>query len=283
MSRKGIIAVDGRTTHLFLAGCCRRGLVATAGAIIFARAGRRGDADDRRGHGHGEGRGGRGPVAALLVAGDAELHDPLGGVGGVAAVVDEALDVGLGEADAQAQGAAVADGRRRRHVGRRPPRQHQALQPLPGPGAAVVERAGPRALRRPGPAMVVGGRRRRRQLHQEVELPGLERRVRVQRPRAQAQSPHLLRLQQVVALARVLAQRVPGRRGGAVLVRGAVHRHHPRPPPLPADGVAHMVIVVGPRTALYVDVAIERDWLALANVSVRRGGSAERDIKTACM
>ena len=42
-----------------------------------------------------------------LVPLDAELHDPLGGLGGVAAALDEALDVGLGEAHPEPNGAAV--------------------------------------------------------------------------------------------------------------------------------------------------------------------------------
>ncbi|BAT05534.1 Os08g0429225, partial [Oryza sativa Japonica Group] len=91
------------------------------------------------------------------------------------------------------------------------------------------KRARPRPPRRAGEA---------RELDEEVELAGLERRVGVERPRAHPEAPDLLRLQDLVA--RVVAQRRRRRRRRPVLVRRPVHRHHPRRPPPPAgDRVAH--------------------------------------------
>ncbi|RCV31162.1 hypothetical protein SETIT_6G155000v2 [Setaria italica] len=100
---------------------------------------------------------------------------------------------------------------RRRHVRRRPPRQHQALQPLPG---AVGERAGPRALGGAPPRVGGGGGGGQPgDLDEEVELPGLERCVRVERARADAEAAHLVGLEEVVA--RVATQRVGGGGGRA--------------------------------------------------------------------
>ena len=192
-----------KAAHLFLAG--GDGL-----AAVLARDYHRRRHGGGGGHRHGEGRAGGGAVPGLVPL-DAELHDPLGGLGSVAAALDEALDVGLGEAHPEPHGAAVPGSlhgrqqqRRRRHVRRRPPRQHEALEPLPG---AVAERARPRPLRRAAAQP--------RELDEEVEPAGLERRVRVERARAHAEAAHLLRVQQAVA--RVVAQRVPAAAGGRYL------------------------------------------------------------------
>jgi len=87
-----------KAAHLFLAG--GDGL-----AAVLARDYRRRRHGGGGGHRHGEGRAAGGAVQALLVPLDAELHDPLGGLGGVAAALDEALDVGLGEAHPEPHGA----------------------------------------------------------------------------------------------------------------------------------------------------------------------------------
>jgi hypothetical protein len=201
--------------HLFLQ---RRRRVVLAGHQRGGRRRRRGD-------------------DALLVPGHAQLHDPLGGLGGVPALLHQPRHVGLGQAHAQPHRAVGAHlhGRRRRQDGRHvrdgAPGQHQALQALAG---AHAQRARPRLARR---ARVVVAGAAAGDLHQEVELPGLERRVAVQRARAHAQPPHLLRLQELVA--RVAAQRRARRRGGLVAERGAVHRHHLGRAPPARQSVAH--------------------------------------------
>ncbi|NP_001183436.1 uncharacterized protein LOC100501866 [Zea mays] len=201
----------------------------------------------------GHQRGGRRRCDDALVPGHAQLHDPLGGLGGVPALLHQPRHVGLGQAHAQPHRAVGAHlhGRRRRrrrrrggeargggrrqdgrHVRDGAPGQHQALQALAG---AHAQRARPRLARRARVVAVPGAAAG--DLHQEVELPGLERRVAVQRARAHAQPPHLLRLQELVA--RVAAQRRARRRGGLVAERGAVHRHHLGRAPPARQSVAH--------------------------------------------
>jgi hypothetical protein len=228
-----------RPAHLFLQARARRRRVP---------AGQRGA--QRRSRRRRRRRGG------ALVPGHAQLHDPLGGLRGVPALLHQPRHLGLGQPHPQPHGAVRAHlhGRRRlrrprggagrgeargrgrhdgRHVRHGAPGQHQALEALPG---AHVQRARPRLARR---ARVVAARRRgaARDLDEEVELPGLERRVAVERARAHAEPAHLLGLEQLVA--RVAAQRGARRGGGLVPERRAVHRHHLGRAPAAGESVAH--------------------------------------------
>jgi hypothetical protein len=176
----------------------------------------------------------RGPVGR---GGGAELHDPGSGVGGVAALGHEPVDLRLGQAHPEADGPAALGGRgergRRRRargggegeVGGGAAREHERLEPLP---RADVERAGPGAARR-------GGRPGQRD--EEVEAARAELRVVRQRPGADAQQLHLLRLEQLEP--RVVAQhRARGRRR-LHAERRAVQLHHLGALAPPADAVAH--------------------------------------------
>lgn len=198
-----------------------------------------------------------------LVPGHAQLHDPLGGLGGVPALLHQPRHLRLGQPHPQPhravrahlhgrrrlavlRGRCVAGSRgeargRRRHDGghvrHRAPGQHQALETLPG---AHVQRAGPRLPRRARVVVANGGAGASGaawDLDEEVELPGLEGRVAVERTGAHAEPAHLLGLQQLVA--RVAAQRGARRGGGLVPERCAVHRHHLRRAPAAGKSVAH--------------------------------------------
>jgi hypothetical protein len=180
----------------------------------------------------------RGSAAAGV--GGAELHDTGGGLGAVAALAHELLDLRLGQAHLELDGPAAAlgagDGERRGRrgggrggregeVGGGAAREHERLEPLP---RADVERAGPGAARRDGGP---------RQRDEEVEPAGAERRVVRQRPRAHAVQLHLLRVEQLEP--RVVAQHRARERRRLNAERRAVQLHHLGALAPPADAVAH--------------------------------------------
>jgi hypothetical protein len=180
------------------------------------------------------------PLRRGSAAAGAELHDTGGGLGPVAALAHELLDLRLGQAHLEPDGPAAAlgacDGERRGRrgggrggregeVGGGAAREHKRLQPLP---RADVEGAGPGAARRDGGP---------RQRDEEVEPARAERRGVRQRPRAHAVQLYLLRLEQLEP--RVVAQHRARERRRLHAERRAVQLRHLGALAPSADAVAH--------------------------------------------
>ncbi|OAY66133.1 hypothetical protein ACMD2_05883 [Ananas comosus] len=178
--------------------------------------------------------------------GDAELHDPLGGLRRVPALLHELGDLRLGEPQLDPHGARVGGGARlggddrgggagprEGHVGGGASREHEALEALP---CADAERPGPGAARR-GVA-VVGFGVGAGEVDEEVELPRLERGVGVEGSGAESDALDLLGLEH--GESRVVSERVQGLRRRLQPQRRPVDHHHLRRAPLPPYAVPHL-------------------------------------------
>jgi hypothetical protein len=162
----------------------------------------------------------------------AELHDPGGRLGGVLGLPHEPLHLRPREPhlEPDGRGGAGERGGGRGEGGCGPAREHERLEPLPGPDAEVAR---PGAAHGPPGAGGVAARQR----DEEVEPAPAERRVGVQRARAGAEELDVLRLEQLEA--RAAPQRVGGGRGRLHAEGGAVQLHHLGALALAPDAVPH--------------------------------------------